>query len=1191
VSMWRFWIDRGGTFTDCVGREPATGRLHVAKVRSGADAPIEGIRQILGLGPADPIAPCEVRLGTTLATNALLERKGEPCALAITRGFADLLEIGDQSRPEIFTRAIRKPSPLYARVVEVDARAAPDGSVLTRPDEAALREDLQAVRDAGISSLAIVVLHGHVAGALEDEIAAVAHEVGFVQVSCSHRVAAEIGMLGRGDTTVVDAYLTPRLSAYLHDLGRALPGSRLRLMQSSGGLAAPARFTGKNAILSGPAGGAVACAAIASARGIPRVIGLDMGGTSTDVCRAVDPSRTGEDEALPRTYETLVAGVRLRAPMIEVHTVAAGGGSICRYDAGRMSVGPDSAGAHPGPLCYGDPEARELALTDIGLALGRIRPERFALPLSEAPVHAALREVAARMAEDGTPRTPEQIAEGFFRIAVDEIAAAVRQVSIARGHDVADHGLVVFGGAGGQHACAVARQLGIRTVWLHPLAGVLSAWGIGLAPAAWHGEADLQRRALDDDVAHAAADAVAMLDAEGRAQMIAADGVDPRAIAVHGRVDLRYRGTETTFTIPLGSAAAMREAFEARHRAELGYARPEAIVEAVTARVELTSVEPVLPSPDLASLDALPAPRAHARLWCGDAWHDAPVFDREALGPGPILHGPALVLEDTGTIVVEPGFRLTIAPDGVAELSDHAPVVQRHAGPERDPVRLELFANRFMAIARQMGTVLRRSASSTNIRERLDFSCAVFDEGGGLVANAPHLPVHLGAMGETVAAIAAMHPDPAEGDVFASNDPAGGGSHLPDITVVSPVHMNGRVRFYVASRGHHADVGGITPGSMPPHATSLAEEGVVLRGDRIVAAGRLDAEGIRERLAAGPWPARDPEGNLADLQAQIAANHAGTRLLAALCDAHGLDVVEAYMRHVQDDAAERVGRAIAALPAGTVAREDRLDDGTKIAVRLSIEGGRMHVDFTGTGPASAGNLNAPRAVTVAAVLYVLRCLVDAPIPLNRGCLRPVALTIPEGSLLDPPPDAAVAGGNVETSQRLVDVLFAALGLCAASQGTMNNLTFGDRTFGYYETIGGGEGASEGHHGASGVHTHMTNTRITDPEVLEARFPVRLHAFAIRRGSGGEGRFHGGDGLVRRFAALAPLDVSILSDRRVHAPFGIAGGGPGERGVNVVAGEIVPGSATRKVQAGDPFEVHTPGGGGFGARFAPRGTAC
>ncbi len=1177
-ERWRFWVDRGGTFTDCIGCAPHTGAVTVTKVLSGDDAPVRGIRALLGL-PADaPIPPCELRMGTTLGTNALLERRGRPCALAVTRGLGDVLEIGDQSRPEIFALPIDKPPPLHTATLEVDARLDAQGRTLARPDPIALREQLRSLRAAGLDSLAVVVMHAFRDGALEREIADAARAEGFTHVSCSHEVAAEIGLQGRGDTTVVDAYLTPLLRDYLHGLQRALPGSQIRVMQSSGGLTPAARFRGRDAVLSGPAGGVVACAALARAHGHPAVIGLDMGGTSTDV------SRVGEQ--LPRVYETRVAGVRLRTPMLAIHTVAAGGGSLCRYEHGRLVVGPHSAGAFPGPLCYGRAEATEPCVTDINLMLGRLCDDRFPFALHRAPVDAALATLAKRLPAPWTEAAIPAIAQGFFDIAVEHMAAAIHRVTIARGHDARDHALVVFGGAGGQHACAVARRLGMKRVYIPPLPGALSAWGMGLAPLTWHGEADLGRVPLD-----AAAVAAMHQAADRRVQrgqvILERDGIPLAHQQIRRSVDLRYAGTETTLTIALPAIddpeveQTLRRGFEAEHRRELGYARPGHAIEVATVRVELVGApEPMVPVTTAAAPE-LPAPLRTTQMWLSDGFEPVPVHAREALPRGPLLSGPALILDDTGTVVVEPGWTLEVAADGTLSLRDQAGPQRGVLSTASDPVQLELFAARFMSIAEQMGTVLRRTALSTNIRERLDFSCAVFDRDGGLVANAPHQPVHLGAMGESVAAVAAQHPDAAVGDVFATNDPTAGGSHLPDITVVTPVHVDGSRALFVASRGHHADVGGITPGSMPSDSRRLDQEGVVFAGQRIVHAGRLDTEGILATLRRGPHPARRPQENLADLQAQIAANHAGVRLVQALVLEHGLPVVSAYMQHVQDNAARAVGEALARLPDGESHFADQTDDGTPIAVTLRIEGSTATIDFSGTGPAVDTNLNAPRAVTVAAVLYVLRCLVGEPIPLNRGCLRPVRLVIPPGSLLDPAPHHAVAGGNVETAQRLVDVLLAAAGACAASQGTMNNVTFGDSTFGYYETIGGGEGASEHGPGTCGVHTHMTNTRITDPEVLEARFPVRLTRFALRPDSGGDGRHRGGDGLIREYELLAPLRVSILSDRRQQGPFGLAGGAAGAPGINRHGDRVVPGRARIDGEAGDRVTIETPGGGGWG----------
>jgi 5-oxoprolinase (ATP-hydrolysing) len=1163
--VWQFWIDRGGTFTDLCGLSPE-GELRVAKVLSSDRAPLEGIRRILGLGDAQPIPPCEVRMGTTVATNALLERRGAPCALAITRGFADLLEIGTQARPELFAIDVVKPPVLYREVIEIDARAGPNGEVLARPDRTALAAELAALRarSPGLDSIAVVVLHAYAAPALEAEVGVIAAEAGFAHVALSADLAAELGMLARGDTAVVDAYLTPLLARYLAELARELPGSTLRLMQSSGTLADAARFRGPAAVLSGPAGGVVACARFAEAAGLRELIGFDMGGTSTDVCRI-------EGGRAAWIYESETAGVRIRSPMLAVHTVAAGGGSICRFDGERFQVGPESAGARPGPLCYGHPDARELTLTDVNLALGRVVSERFPFPLDAERVDRALVGVGGL--------SGAAAAAGFFEVACERMAGAIEQISVQRGYDARGHTLMLFGGAAGQHGCAIARRLGIRELVAHPLAGVLSAYGMGLAEMGWHGEVDGGRVSID--AATSLAPALDALEATGRRAL------DEVATARRS-LDLRYQGSDTSIPIELDEVERMRAGFAAAHRRLFGYDRPGHPIVIAAGRVALVGGARALHEPRLAAAQGDAQPASRTRLWHDGGWIETPVFERRALLAGHHLVGPAIVADDTGTIVVEPGFTLEVDDGARLWLRDAgAPPAAPRSGV-RDPVQLELFHNRFMTIAEQMGHVLRRTAVSTNIRERLDFSCAIFDRDGGLVANAPHIPVHLGAMEETVRAVLADHPVQRPGDAFATNDPARGGSHLPDITVVSPVHDGaGALRFFVASRGHHADVGGTTPGSMPPSSRTLAEEGVVLRALRIVEGGALARERLERALADAEHPARDPAQNIADLEAQLAANHIGVRLLGELCDEQGHDTVAAYMRHVQDNAAEQVAAALARLGPGERRFVDHLDDGAPVAVRIAPTAGGVAIDFSGTAGQQDGNLNAPRAVTVAAVIYVLRLLVGASIPLSSGCLRPITLTIPPASLLSPEADRAVAGGNVETSQRVVDVLLGALGLAAASQGTMNNLTLGERGWGYYETLAGGCGASARAAGASAVHSHMTNSRITDPEVLESRFPVRVRRFAIRRGSGGAGARRGGDGLVRAIEALVPMSASILSERRTTRPFGLAGGGPGAAGANVLVRadgtRIAIGSkATVELLAGDCIEIATPGGGGHGA---------
>jgi 5-oxoprolinase (ATP-hydrolysing) len=1183
AARWQFWIDRGGTFTDCLGRDPRTGQIRVVKLLSSDRAPLDGIRQLLGLAADAAIPPCHVRMGTTIATNALLERAGRATGLVITRGFGDLLAIGNQSRPDIFALDIHKPELLHREVLEVDARAAADGQVLARPEPQTLSAALRELRSRGIDSLAVVVLHACRAPALEEEIAALARAAGFSHVSCSTEVVAESGLLGRGDTTVVDAYLTPLIRDYVATLLAELPGSTLRIMQSSGGLTDASSFRGRNAILSGPAGGVVAAAHVAARAGCARAIAFDMGGTSTDVsCYA---------GSFERSYETEVAGVRLRAPMMAIHTVAAGGGSLCRFDGFRFTVGPESAGARPGPLCYGHPEARELTVTDVNLALGRLVDDRFPFPLDRSRAEAALEAMAAALRAAGRQTTATEVAAGFFAIANASMAEAIRQVTVMRGRDARDHALVVFGGAGGQHACALARQLGIGTLVFDRFAGVLSAYGMGLAEVSWHGESDAAHRPLDDTLDAAVRAPLAALCARGRAHL-AAEGIAAAHVRAIRRIDLRYAGTEAALSIDLDGesepldAGVLRRRFEDSHRALFGYVRSGAAIEAVTLRVECTGGEPHATGdePPAAPAGAPPRPVRTATMWTGSAMAEVPVFHREALPPGSQFSGPALLLDATSTIAVDPGFTVEVAAERIV-LRDRAPAVAPaiSGSTALDPVRLEIFNNLFMSIATQMGNVLARTASSANIRERLDFSCAIFDRDGDLVANAPHIPVHLGAMGESVKAVLARHPAPPPGSVFATNDPALGGSHLPDVTVITPVHdAQGELLFFTACRGHHADIGGITPGSMPPDSRSLLEEGVVLRALQVVADGVLAADRVWQALTAGPHPARNPRDNLADLEAQIAANRTGATLLLDMVRQYGRATVAAYMGHVQDNGAAQVAAEIRRLPGGRHTFRDALDDGTPICVAITVQGDRMHIDFSGTGAQVDGNLNAPRAVTVAAVIYVLRTLVGTPIPLNSGCLRHVSLHIPPGCVLDPDPGRAVCGGNVETSQRVVDVLLGALGVAAASQGTMNNLTFGTAQFGYYETIAGGAGATARAPGASGVHTHMTNTRITDPEVLESRFPVRLLGFSLRRGSGGAGRHRGGDGVVRSFEVLSPMRVSLLTERRLRPPFGMRGGQPGQPGRNLHNGRPLPGKVSFDAAPGDRICIETPGGGGFGA---------
>ena len=1166
------------------------------------------MRRILaeaGSGAA-PLPPLRLRVGTTVATNALLERRGVPTVFVAPRGFGDLLAIGTQARPDLFALEIRRPEPLPGAVVEVEGRLGRDGGELEPLDLDAARRELEAARRAGGRAVAIAGMHATVDPGHERALAELARELGFDYVAASHEVAHQVGLLARAETTTVDAYLTPLLHRHASALAEALPEAELRFMQSSGGLTTAERFRGPVALLSGPAGGVVGATGVAAAAGFRHAVGFDMGGTSTDVSLL-------EPGSLPRGYETEVGGVRVLAPMLRIHTIAAGGGSLCRYDGFHFSVGPESAGAEPGPLCYGHPAARELALSDVNFALGRLQPDRFPFALDGARVDAALAELAARLGQSGLERDADQVAAGFVEVANAAMAQAIAQVSVARGVDPRDCALVGFGGAAGQHVCAIARSLGMRDVLLHPLAGILSAWGIGQAEASWDGQRDARSALLPpagEPLPAALQEAARALAETGRAALLA-EGEAGDALRVELRLELRHLGTETALAVEEPGDGDWQAAFAREHEARYGYTRPGHAVEIVTLRVRVAASRSHSEAAAAAgSGSGAPQPLRLASVWFPDSGRvEAPVYAREDLAAGAELEGPALLLEDTGTVVLDPGFRLRVGADGVLHLRDERGpdrAVDEGEGRKRagasaaggngvaDPVRLEVFGNRCMSIAEQMGAVLRNTSVSTNIKERLDYSCALFDARGGLVANAPHIPVHLGAMGETVRAVRQRFPNLAPGDAVVTNDPFAGGSHLPDVTLVTPVFCGpgggggAEPSFFVASRGHHADLGGTSPGSMPADSRSLEEEGVLLEPHRLVRGGRFDEPWLREQLEGAAWPARDPDANVAELQAMVAANRAGERLLRAWVEEAGLAAIDATLGQLQSWAAAAVARAVTRLPGGEHVFRDALDDGTPLAVRVTVDAGRLCIDFGGSGAASPGNLNAPPAVVRAAVIYALRTLVEEAIPLNEGCLAPVELVVPPGSILDPPPGSAVVGGNVETSQRIVDVLLGALGRAAASQGTMNNVTFGDARFGYYETLGGGAGAGPGFPGASGVHSHMTNTRITDAEVLELRAPVRLLAFALRRGSGGDGRWRGGDGLVRHFRFEAPVRVSLLTGRRVQGPYGLAGGAAGAPGRNRVlrrdgSSEELPFRARVDLQAGDELCIETPGGGGYGAR--------
>jgi len=1194
-GAWEFWIDRGGTFTDLVARRP-DGRLVTHKLLSENperydDAALQGIRDLLGVAPGAPIPAdrvAAVKMGTTVATNALLERKGERTLLLITEGFADALRIAYQNRPDLFARQIVLPELLYARVAEVRERVDAEGAVLTPLDLDGARAALAAAHADGFRAVAIVFMHGYRFPDHERAVADLARQIGFDQVSVSAEVSPLMKLVGRGDTTVVDAYLSPILRRYVDRVAGALGGARLMFMQSSGGLTDARFFQGKDSILSGPAGGVVGAARTAAAAGFERIIGFDMGGTSTDVAHY--------DGDFERAFDTKVAGVRMQAPMMRIHTVAAGGGSICRFEGGRYRVGPDSAGADPGPACYrrGGP----LTVTDCNLMLGRLDPRTFPAvfgpdgdsPLDAETVRRQFADLAARIrAETGDDRTPAQVAEGFLRIAVENMANAIKQISIARGHDVTGYALCCFGGAGGQHACRVADALGMTAVHLHPLAGVLSAYGMGLAD-----QTAMRERAVEAPLdATPEAELAAGIDrlaAAGRAEL-AAQGVAGERIEIRPRVHLRYAGTDTALIVDYTDRAALVPAFEAAYRRRFGFLMPDKPL-----IVEALSVEAVGAAPAMAAgpVELPPAARgalpATVPMVAGGVARDTPVHDRAALAPGAVLDGPAMIVETTGTVIVEPGWRAEVGPGRDLVLRRVAALARTAAiGTDADPVMLEVFNNLFMSIAEQMGVTLENTAYSVNIKERLDFSCALFDPEGGLVANAPHMPVHLGSMGESVRAILAARADTMRpGQVYVHNAPYAGGTHLPDVTVITPVFdaAGDDLLFVVASRGHHADIGGISPGSMPAASRSVEEEGVLIDDFLLVEDGRLREAEMRALLGGGRWPARNPDQNVADLKAQIAANEKGAAELRRMIGQFGLAVVRAYMGHVQDNAEEAVRRAIERLGDGDFAVE--MDDGGRIrvAVRVDRAARRAVVDFTGSSPRRPTNFNAPAAVCRAAVLYVFRTLVEDDIPMNEGCLKPLELILPPGGMLDPRPPAAVVAGNVETSQCIVDALYGALGVMAAAQGTMNNLTFGDDRYQYYETIAGGSGAGDGFDGCSAVQTHMTNSRLTDPEVLEWRFPVLVDGFALRPGSGGGGRWRGGDGVVRRLRFRAPMTASILSNRRRTVPFGLAGGSPGRPGRNSVAradGRVEELGATAEIRVapGDVLVIETPGGGGFG----------
>jgi 5-oxoprolinase (ATP-hydrolysing) len=1218
-KRWQFWIDRGGTFTDIVARRPdgslTTHKLLSENPEQYSDAAVAGIRHLLELQPGEPITPelveC-VKMGTTVATNALLERKGEPTLLVTTQGFRDALRIAYQNRPRLFDRHIVLPELLYSRVIEAQERMGAHGDVVAALDEDHLRERLWAAFDAGLRSAAIVFMHGYRFIGHEQAAARIAREVGFTQVSTSHETSPLMKFVSRGDTTVVDAYLSPILRRYVDQVAAQMPGVKLFFMQSSGGLTDARAFAGKDAILSGPAGGIVGMARTAALAGHARVIGFDMGGTSTDVSHFAG--------SFEREFETQVAGVRMRAPMMSIHTVAAGGGSVLAFDGSRFRVGPESAGANPGPASYrrGGP----LTVTDANVMTGKIQPRHF--PPVFGPqanetlsLEAASEKFQALAASTG--RLAEEVAEGFIDIAVQQMANAIKKISVARGYDVTRYTLQCFGGAGGQHACRVADALGMTSVFVHPLAGVLSAYGMGLADQnvirEQAVELALSAEALPEVAAQLDALALAAYDDLQRQRVGAG-----RIVVLH-RVHVRYEGSDAALVVPWafdgepGALAAQLQAEVARATIQTGFEtayrqRFAFLMQGKRLVVEAVSVEAVVAGdapeePRHATHEPREVPRRETvRMFSGGAWFDTALVVREDLRPGDVIPGPAIIAEKNATTVVEPGWEAALtALDHLLLERRVARVVTYAAGTQADPVLLEVFNNLFMNIAEQMGLQLQNTAYSVNIKERLDFSCALFDTAGNLIANAPHMPVHLGSMGESIKTVirenvGRMQP----GDVYVLNDPYHGGTHLPDVTVITPVYLDPAQApmFYVGSRGHHADIGGTTPGSMPPFSTRIEEEGVQINNFKLVDRGVLREAEMLALLQSSGYPSRNPQQNLADLKAQIAANQKGVQELRRMVEQFGLDVVLAYMSHVQDNAEESVRRAISKIAKRLKDGQFtlKLDNGAQIQVAVRIDANTRSavVDFTGTSPQQVNNFNAPTAVCMAAVLYVFRTLVDDDIPLNAGCLKPIEVIIPAGSMLNPNPPASVVAGNVETSTCITNALFGALGVAAGSQPTMNNFTFGDAAHQYYETISGGSGAGgvfddagalvDGFDGTSVVQTHMTNSRLTDPEVLEFRFPVRLLGYALRKGSGGRGRWSGGEGGVRRVLFLQPMTASILSNGRVFPAFGMAGGEPGAPGINRVVRssgktEEVAHIGQVEMQAGDVFEIHTPGGGGFG----------
>ena len=1203
-ASWQFFVDRGGTFTDIVARAP-DGRLVTTKLLSEnpdnyEDAAIAGIADLIGVPRAKRLPPDQigsVRMGTTVATNALLERKGDPLLLVVSRGFKDALEIGYQARPKIFARKIEKPSMLYTRVAEVPERVRADGTVEVPLDLGATSAALEAARKDGIDAVAIMFMHAYAYPEHEHEAARLAQELGFSQISASHEVSPLVKFVGRGDTAVVDAYLSPLLRRYVDRVAGALSadrsghGPRLLFMQSSGGLTSANLFRGKDAILSGPAGGVVGAVETAHAAGFGKVIGFDMGGTSTDVCHY--------DGTYERTFESVVAGARVRAPMMLIHTVAAGGGSILHYDEARFRVGPDSAGADPGPLAYrrGGP----LTVTDANVMTGKLQPDFFPHIFGpnqdqqlDRPAVARAFKALARKLGDG--RDPEEIADGFIKIAVQNMANAIKTISVQRGYDVGAYVMNSFGGAGGQHACLVADALGIKSVLLHPLSGVLSAYGMGLASLrATRTQAVLTR--FDDDGLLALAEIRAPLADEAGAELVH-QGIAADAVKVAAQAHLRYEGTDSALPIPVGSLRGMRALFEMGHQQRFGFISPEKDIEIEAVEVEAVGGGALIEEHDIAVADAAPLPEPHTRadVFTHGSWHDVSVYLRADLSPGIKIEGPALIIEDHQTVMIEPEWQGAVtAKDHLLLTRAAKKKAEEKVGKKADPVMLEVFNNLFVSVAEQMGYALQNTARSVNIKERLDFSCAIFDAKGHLIANAPHIPVHLGSMDRSVETILREVGDSLKpGDVWMLNAPYNGGTHLPDITVVTPVFAEDSpdLLFFVAARGHHADIGGIAPGSMSPKATSIEEEGVYIDPFKLVEKGRFREDQVRALLSEAPYPVRNLSQNIADLTAQVAANEKGVIELRKMVRHYGLATVKAYMGHVQDNAAEAVRAVIGKLKSSRFEVETDQGGVIKVAITIDKTAKKAIVDFTGTSAQTTTTFNAPEPITRACVLYVFRTLVEEDIPLNAGCLRHIKIVVPKGSLLKPKYPAPVAGGNVETSQTIVNCLYGALGALGSAQGTMNNLTFGNAQFQYYETICSGAPAGPGFDGVPAVQTHMTNSRLTDPEVLELRYPVLLERFEITRGSGGKGQWHAGDGTLRVLRFLEEMDCAILSGfRKVH-PFGAKGGEPGETGENWVRRrsghlERLKGADQTVIAAGDAIVIKTPTGGGYGKKHTAK----